>query len=127
MLGAPAEINPLSNSLSALGARLLVNGVSGMADYSLASIIDGDLPSAEGLGISAGVGLGAGVLGEILLRFQSPLLKKINVISTTKSEYTQTLRTFLNKQLLVQADDDLLRSSWISQISNYTQSATMPQ
>jgi len=61
VLGAPG-MNP---SVS-MGAKILVNSVAGVADYSLQSVVNGQTLTKTGLISSGIVGLGSGILGNAL-------------------------------------------------------------
>lgn len=127
VLGAPASINPISSPAAAFGARMLVNGVSGMADYSLSGYIDGVAPSAEGLRYSAGLGLATGLVGEALPGYRSQTLEQYGPqvfqrsIVKGEDEFNQTLRLFVTKELSWQAGDDALRGASVSYLNNVLQ------
>jgi RHS repeat-associated protein len=75
VLGAPAGINPISNPALAFGARLAVNGISGGVEFGLSEVMDGKSPTVDGLKISVGIGLTAGLAGEAFPGYQSQTLK----------------------------------------------------
>jgi len=61
VLGAPG-MNPAVS----MGAKILVNGVAGVADYSLQSVVNGQTITKTGLLSSGIIGLGSGILGNAL-------------------------------------------------------------
>lgn len=120
VLGAPAGINPISNPALAFGARLAVNGISGGVEYGLSEVMDGKSPTVNGLIVSVGIGLTAGLAGEAFPGYQSQTLKTFGNTPYTKSpvtafnEFSESLRSFLPKELAFQGVDDVIRSGGIS-------------
>ena len=58
---------PGMNPAVSMGAKILVNGVAGVADYSLQSVVNGQTITKTGIMSSSIIGLGSGILGNAVL------------------------------------------------------------
>jgi hypothetical protein len=124
VLGGPAGINPIANPTVALGARMVVNSVSGVVDYSLASVIGGQTPTMAGVATSAGIGFVSGGIGEVFPSYQSRTLSYYGSQPYQRSfipvlnNFNGSLRKFVGKELAFQAVDDVFRSGGIATFQN---------
>ncbi|MDW8326815.1 MAG: hypothetical protein RMK99_09635, partial [Anaerolineales bacterium] len=135
MVGAPSFG---ASAVASTSARILVSGAAGAAQYSVTQGLNGREITGEGLAMSTAVGLGAGVLGEVLpgIKYNAGKTPESQIVRYAGAasggiNYAESYRHFARqvvaRNLVVLAARDTVRTGFIETATNAVGNQIIPK